>query len=135
MCLAKEERMAHDPQKGWCYCRGVSLEYKGLIKEGYICFCLDCRQAQGSICAWNSPVDRSHVIIHGEGLLSEFSRDNNKYRVFCKACGSPVFSYRKDLPGVVRLRLGLFPEANHETLSLKTGFMEQKPSYINLLDN
>ena len=92
---------------GGCLCNGVRYEYDGEIEEISICHCSLCRKAQGSAYVAVSPVDASRFrIVHGQELLREYRAVPDKARVFCANCGSPIYSARDDLPGVLRLRLG-----------------------------
>lgn len=61
--------------------------------------------------ATNVPVETAAFILEqGEDLLSSYESSPGKQRVFCRVCGSPVFSRRDTLPGVLRIRLGLLNE-------------------------
>jgi hypothetical protein len=92
---------------GGCLCNGVRYEYDGSIEEISMCHCSVCRKAQGSAFVAISPVETSMFrVIKGQELLREFRVVPHKARVFCSHCGSPIYSSRDDLPGVVRLRLG-----------------------------
>lgn len=46
----------------------------------------------------------------GDDLITEFESSPGKKRCFCKVCGSPIYSYRDALPGVLRIRAGLINE-------------------------
>lgn len=50
------------------------------------------------------------VFLQGEALLQSYESSPGKVRAFCKACGSPVYSRRDALPGVLRIRAGLLQE-------------------------
>ena len=92
---------------GGCLCNGVRYEYHGAIEEVSMCHCSMCRKAQGSAYVAISPVDSARFkITKGQDLLREFRAVAHKARVFCSNCGSPIYSARDDLPGVMRLRLG-----------------------------
>lgn len=97
--------------KGQCLCGEVSYIYHAELKNSILCFCLDCRQAQGGLCGWNSPIDQSQFeILMGSEYLKEYFHTPNKARVFCALCASPIYSYRLDLPDILRLRLGTVVE-------------------------
>jgi hypothetical protein len=93
---------------GKCLCGKIKYEYAGEINEVSMCHCSQCRKAQGSAFAAVSPIESDKFkITEGEEYLKAFrSRGENKIRVFCSECGSPIYSARDDLPGVKRLRLG-----------------------------
>ncbi|MFK8048456.1 MAG: GFA family protein [Halioglobus sp.] len=71
-----------------------------------MCHCSQCRQAQGGLFATNSPIDAEKLHISGGQYIKEFESNKNKVRAFCSNCGSPLYSARKDLHNIKRLRLG-----------------------------
>ncbi|HEX5276731.1 MAG TPA: GFA family protein [Fluviicoccus sp.] len=92
---------------GSCLCNGIRYEYHGQIEEISMCHCSMCRKAQGSAYVAVSPVPAERFrIVQGRELLKEYRAVPHKARVFCSQCGSPLYSARDDLPGVIRLRLG-----------------------------
>lgn len=101
---------------GACLCGGVQYCYAGELSEIAICHCRLCRHAQGTPFATNAPIDAAAFTLQqGEDLLRSYFASPNKRRVFCSVCGSPIFSQRLDMPGVLRLRVGTL----HGDLPLK----------------
>ena len=106
--------------KGSCLCEEVKYEYKGKIMEVAICHCNQCKRAQGTPFATNTPIDINRFsFTQGSEFVKEFFSSSNKSRAFCSKCGSPLYSQRKDMPNVIRLRLGTvtegdIPEPNYE---------------------
>ena len=99
------------PHHGACLCQGIRFSIAGPLAPIQVCHCAQCRQAQGGPFATNIPVDTRALTFHaGEMLLQSYESSPGKERVFCKVCGSPVFSRRASLPGVVRIRAGLLQE-------------------------
>lgn len=97
--------------KGQCLCGRVKYLYHAEIKQSILCFCQDCQLAQGSIMGWNSPLLlNAFEITSGQAFLKQYFNTPNKARVFCRECGSPIYSYRLDLPEIIRLRLGAVTE-------------------------
>ncbi len=92
--------------KGNCLCGKVSYEYLGDIKEIAMCHCSQCRQAQGSAFATNSPVDSDKLHFSGKEFIKEFQSNKDKVRAFCLNCGSPLYSALRTLPNIKRLRIG-----------------------------
>ncbi|WP_353939588.1 GFA family protein [Acinetobacter haemolyticus] len=79
---------------------------------------------------WNSPLDQSKFeFVKGRDQLKEYFHTPNKARVFCQQCGSPIYSYRTDLPNVIRLRLGTVTEG-HIPAPTEEFFTEHKPKFI-----
>lgn len=97
---------------GNCLCQGVRFRIRGELPPIQVCHCVQCRKAQGTAMATNVPVDAEAFSLEaGADLLASYESSPGKHRVFCKVCGSPVFSRRDSLPGVLRVRLGLINEA------------------------
>ena len=97
--------------QGSCLCGGIRFSVEGVLAPIQICHCIQCHKAQGGPIATNIPVDvRNLTFESGEDLLRFFESSPGKVRAFCTVCGSPVFSRRTALPGVVRIRAGLLDE-------------------------
>lgn len=96
---------------GNCLCAGVRFSILGEIGPIQVCHCMQCRKAQGTALATNAPVRTDDFTLEqGSNLLASFESTPGKHRVFCKRCGSPIYSQRDALPGVLRIRLGLINE-------------------------
>lgn len=95
---------------GQCLCGGVRFSIDGELAPVQICHCQQCRRAQGTPFASNVPVSTAALRLDGESLLTAFESSPGKQRVFCSRCGSPLYSQRADLPGVLRIRAGLINE-------------------------
>lgn len=96
---------------GSCLCGGVQFRIDGEIDAIQICHCSQCRKAHGTPFASNCPVPASSfALTRGAELLAEFESSPGKLRVFCSRCGSPVYSFKRTLPGVVRIRAGLIDQ-------------------------
>lgn len=96
---------------GSCLCQGIRISITGPLAPIQVCHCSQCRQAQGGPFATNIPVEVAQLRFRaGEALLSFYASSPGKERAFCRVCGSPVFSRRASLPGVVRIRAGLLQE-------------------------
>ncbi len=98
-------------QTGHCLCGGVQFQISGALAAIQVCHCESCRRAQGGPLATSLPVERAALrFTAGQDLLTRFQSSAGKHRVFCRVCGSPVYSERDSLPGVVRVRAGLLDE-------------------------
>lgn len=94
-----------------CLCNGIQLRINAELAPIMVCHCTQCQKAQGAAFAAITQVQKSDLnIVQGENLLQAYFASPNKKRVFCKTCGSPVWSERLDKPDVVRLRVGLINE-------------------------
>lgn len=93
---------------GECLCGGIAFEIEGPLAPIQICHCSQCRRAQGTPFVTNIPVDVSALTFaRGEDLLKAYESTPGKQRVFCRDCGSPIYSRLASLPDVVRIRAGL----------------------------
>lgn len=102
---------------GSCLCKGIRFSIEGELAQIQVCHCSQCRQAHGGPFATNIPVESSKLILHaGRDLLRRYESSPGKVRIFCSVCGSPIFSERTSLPGVVRIRAGLLSEPVATTL-------------------
>lgn len=101
--------------EGQCLCGDVRYEIEGDITEIAICHCSQCRQAQGTPFVTNAPLDTDKVrFVTGEASMKSYFSSENKRRVFCENCGSPIFSQRVDMPEKIRIRVGtLTSPVNH----------------------
>lgn len=94
---------------GSCLCGGIAFRVDAELEPIQLCHCAQCQKAQGGAFAAVVPVDAAHFRIdRGEALLAAYESSPGKERLFCRRCGSPVMSRRVALPGVVRIRVGLF---------------------------
>ena len=102
---------------GSCLCGGVRFRIEQPLAPIQVCHCTQCRKAQGTPFATNIPVAAAAFRLEQGGeLLTEFESSPGKLRVFCRRCGSPVYSRRTTLPEVLRLRAGLLDEPVQATL-------------------
>ncbi len=96
---------------GSCLCGGIRFTIEGELAPIDVCHCRQCRKAQGTAFATNFPVASSAFqLTQGAELLSEFESSPGKMRVFCRRCGSPIFSRRVARPDTVRVRAGTINE-------------------------
>ena len=118
--------------KGQCLCGTVQYRYHAEITQSILCYCQHCQQAQGSIAGWNSLINQTHFeLLMGQNNLKEYFHTPNKARVFCQNCASPIYSYRTDLPNILRLRLGTVTEGTIPAAT-EEFFCEHKPNFIEL---
>ena len=96
---------------GSCLCGGVQFRIEGELEPIQVCHCSQCRKAQGAPFATNTPVSTTAFhLVCGAELLTSFESSPGKERVFCSKCGSPIYSKKDTIPGVLRIRAGLINE-------------------------
>lgn len=102
---------------GGCLCGTVRYEIEGEIGPIQLCHCGQCRKAQGGPFGANAPVATTAFRwLQGEESLREYRASPGKRRVFCSACGSPLFSLRDAAPETLRLRAGTLDATEGLTL-------------------
>ncbi len=97
---------------GGCLCGAVRFTYGGPLGGELgavtVCHCAQCRRAQGCASAVAPALARKFEVVRGRGEIGEYESSPGKWRAFCKACGSPLYSRRDARPDDLRLRLGAF---------------------------
>lgn len=120
---------------GSCLCGSVRYQVDGEIEEIALCHCQQCRKAQGSAFASNAPIASQRLqFVAGADLLQEYFASALKRRVFCRVCGSPLFSQLLDRPEVLRLRIGTLDTP----ITCKPQyhiFCESKAEWWDIMDN
>jgi hypothetical protein len=95
--------------EGGCLCGGVRFRVTGKLGPAGFCHCKQCQRASGSAFAANAPVCTKYLeMLAGADLLTEYESSPGKFRVFCRRCGSPIYSRRDSEPDIRRMRLGSF---------------------------
>jgi hypothetical protein len=97
---------------GSCLCGAVDYEVRGELGPISVCHCKRCRKSNGS--AFNAVAAVRTQDFHlqsGREALKEYTSSQGVHRVFCGACGSPLYSRRDVQPELLRLRLGTLDTA------------------------
>jgi hypothetical protein len=79
---------------GSCLCGEIRFEVTAELGPIGLCHCGMCRKASGT------------ALTHGADLVQRYESSPGHWRCFCRVCGSPVFGEMRDMPDLVRLRLG-----------------------------
>jgi hypothetical protein len=94
---------------GGCNCGAVRFEVsEPLVSAGY-CHCTRCQRRTGtaaSISGRTAP--HSFRVLTGADQLARWSPPDGAEKVFCRSCGSSLFSQSPNEPDVVGVRLGAF---------------------------
>lgn len=92
---------------GACMCGRVQYEITNEPRFMYQCYCGKCRAGSGALFVTNLIVDADKFrITHGKESLTAFESSPNKFRHFCSACGSPLYSQGEKTKQVVSVRSG-----------------------------
>jgi len=96
---------------GACLCGKVRYEIEGKPRFMYQCHCGKCRAASGASFAANVIVDAGRFrITAGNESLARHESSPRKFRYFCSACGSPIYSHGESTRHVVAVRSGTLKE-------------------------
>ncbi len=93
---------------GACLCGRVRyrIDSEAATNAVFYCHCSQCRKAQGSAFAANLPLPvHAFHLLSGAESLGEYRASAKKTRVFCRECGSPLYSH-VDGADTLRLRAG-----------------------------
>lgn len=92
---------------GGCHCGRIGYEVHGKLGVVTYCHCETCRKVQGGAFVVGAPARRKYFrLIRGADAITEYESSPGKFRVFCRFCGSPLWSRRPADPETFRLRLG-----------------------------
>src|SRR4051812_16704995 len=93
--------------KGSCLCGAVTYQIDGELGPILLCHCAHCRKANAGAFNVAAPVATANYhVLTGQESLAEHESSPGVYRVFCRGCGSPLFSKRDAMPETLRVRLG-----------------------------
>jgi hypothetical protein len=73
-------------------------------------------------------------LLSGNELLNSYESSPGKQRVFCKVCGSPIYSKRADLPEVLRIRAGTIDGALR-TKPIAHFYVDSKANWYEINDS
>jgi hypothetical protein len=120
---------------GSCLCGAVRYEVNGEIDSLYLCHCQRCRKAHGSAFAAVAPVKATDFcLIAGKESLGDYFSPSGLHRMFCKECGSPLFSRRDSVPDLVRIRVGSL-DTPFSTKPSTHIFVASKADWFDIHDN
>lgn len=92
---------------GSCMCGRIQYQVTRKPRFMYQCHCGKCRAASGASFVTNIIVDtEAFTITAGKEALAAFESSPRKFRHFCSACGSPIYSQGEKTKQVVSVRCG-----------------------------
>lgn len=105
---------------GRCLYRGgVRFQIDGELQPIQLCYCSQCRQAQGTPFASNIPVRAdAFTLLAGDDLLTHFRSSPGKGAPSAAAADRPSTAAAPPLPGMLRVRAGLI----EQPLGVQAGF-------------
>ena len=97
------------PLTGGCLCGGVRFEVVEPLLAASYCHCTRCQRRTGTGASAQARLAPGSLrITSGEELVREFEPPDGFVKVFCSACGSALWSRRRDRGEPFGVRLGAF---------------------------
>jgi hypothetical protein len=95
---------------GGCNCRGVRFELTAPPTAAGYCHCTRCQRRSGTAASAQAPIDgRTLQLRAGESLLKAWRHpDGGWEKLFCRECGSQLFSRDPEDHTRMSIRLGAF---------------------------
>ena len=95
---------------GGCLCGGVRFELTEPAKDAGYCHCTRCQRRTGTAASANASIDRRTLrVLQGEELIKGWRHPDGGFeKLFCRECGSQLFSRNPDDPTQMGVRLGTF---------------------------
>lgn len=92
---------------GSCHCGAVKYEVPGRLLRFVNCHCDDCRKFSGS--AFASIVvaeSEGFRVVAGADYVATYASSPPKRRCFCRQCGTHLYAFSENRPGMVILPAG-----------------------------
>ena len=120
---------------GACLCGKVQYQIEGKPRFMYRCYCGKCRAASGGAFANNLIVDADKLrITAGKESLAAFQSSPRKFRYFCSACGSPIYSHGEKTGHIVSVRCGTLKDDPGVRLAYHA-FVASKAPWVEITDS
>ena len=81
-------------REGGCLCGAVRFHAEGEPINVRVCHCRNCQKAMGSPFFARAAFKQSALTVDGE--TGRYASSDRVDRVFCKTCGTRLFSWRRD---------------------------------------
>ena len=99
--------MSDLPLTGHCLCGDVRFEITQPLIGATYCHCTRCQRRTGTAAAANGTLAQGSLrVIEGEELVETFWPPDGAAKLFCRACGSALFSRTRTDPPRWGVRLG-----------------------------
>jgi len=101
--------MTELPLTGGCLCGGVRFEVTEPLRDAGYCHCTRCQRRTGTASSVSGGVVPGSLrVLSGEELITDYRPPDGFVKVFCRVCGSALWSRHPENPEVIAIRLGTF---------------------------
>jgi hypothetical protein len=121
--------------KGTCQCGAVHYTVDAPFLYAGYCHCSNCRRTTGSAfsAVAGAPLQALRVT-KGEDCLTNYARNDNGVRCFCKICGCSLFVLRPNA-GLVHVRLGTLDDHSDMVKPSAHIFVGSKAPWYDITDS
>jgi hypothetical protein len=82
---------------GGCLCGGVRFELRGAPRSAGYCHCTRCQRRTGTAASAQARIDPDQLtLLSGDELVETWSPPQGFAKLFCRRCGSALFSHSPD---------------------------------------
>jgi hypothetical protein len=94
---------------GGCLCGGVRFRVDAPLLSASYCHCGRCQRRTGTGASAQARISPGSLqVVQGERLLAVYQPADGWAKLFCRECGSALFSRPPGEPEIVSVRLGAF---------------------------
>ena len=117
-------------REGGCLCGAVRFKAEGAPLNVRICHCRNCQKAMGSPFFARALFPQTALTLEGE--TGRYPSSENVDRVFCKQCGTRLFSWRRN-GTAAGVALATFDDRN-AFAPTEHIWVQEKPDWLKLDD-
>ena len=102
------------PFEGGCLCRAIRYRCTAEPMAVINCYCRDCQYASGGVGATAAIVSADAVEVQGSPASYDLTAESGATvsRLFCRACGSPVFARNSTGPALLAIKAGSLDDSS-----------------------
>jgi hypothetical protein len=97
------------PLSGGCNCGAVRFEVSEPLVSASYCHCTRCQRRSGTAASAQArTAPGAFSLLTGSDQLARWSPPDGSPKIFCRSCGSALYSQNPATPDVVGIRFGAF---------------------------